>query len=405
MNRKIIILLTVFIDVLGIGIIIPVLPFYVESFGTSPFTVTMLFAVFSFFSFFSAPFLGALSDRIGRRPVLIISILSTAVGWSIFAAASSVIWLFVGRIIDGAAAGNFPIAQSYLLDIAKDDKERTTNLGLIGAIFGIGFIVGPLIGGLLSAISLDFPFWFVGGLATLNFILAIFNLPETNVHKVADKKIELNPFRPLWKSLKNSSLRPGFIAWFLFGLALASQQSTFSLYLSQVFNFTSTMVGFVMAGMGLILVFNQGFALKKIWLKYFKEESLALWLTVVMTIGLAMMGISFLFIFVIGILLISIAQSVLRAVLTSQVVKKGDRSNQGTVLGVLNSVMSLSMIIGPILAGWLFGIRANFPFLAGAFFSLVTFMILFIDNRRKAALRSELDTDDIILEEQKMELA
>ena len=145
MNKKSIILLTVLIDVLGIGIIIPVLPFYVESFGASAFIVTMLFAVFSLFSFFSAPLLGAWSDRIGRRPVLIVSIASTALGWLVFAAATSIYWLFIGRIIDGLAAGNFPIAQSYLVDIAKTGKERTTNLGLIGAVFGIGLIVGPLL--------------------------------------------------------------------------------------------------------------------------------------------------------------------------------------------------------------------------------------------------------------------
>ena len=122
MSRKFIILMTVLIDVLGIGIIIPVLPFYVESFGASAFIVTLLFAVFSFFSFFSAPLLGAWSDRIGRRPVLIISIFSTALGWVVFALSTNIFWLFIGRIIDGLAAGNFPIAQSYLVDIAKDEK-------------------------------------------------------------------------------------------------------------------------------------------------------------------------------------------------------------------------------------------------------------------------------------------
>ena len=194
MSRKLIILLTVLIDVLGIGIIIPVLPFYVESFGASAFTVTLLFAIFSFFSFFSAPLLGALSDRVGRRPVLIISIASTALGWLVFAAAGNIYWLFIGRIIDGLAAGNFPIAQSYLVDIAKTDKEKTTNLGLIGAIFGIGLIVGPLLGGVLSQISLSLPFWFVGGLAAFNVVLAFFNLPETNKNKNKDKRISFKSF-------------------------------------------------------------------------------------------------------------------------------------------------------------------------------------------------------------------
>jgi len=404
MNKKLIILLTVFIDVLGIGIIIPVLPFYVESFGASAFTVTLLFAVFSFFAFFSAPLLGAWSDKIGRRPVLIISILSTAIGWLVFAAANSVFFLFLGRIIDGLAAGNFSIAQGYLLDIAKDEKEKTTNLGLIGAIFGVGLVIGPLIGGFLSAVSLDLPFWFVGGLATLNFILAIRNLPETNKHRDSSKKIELNPLKPLARAFKNTRLRPGIIAWFLFVLALASQQSTFSLYLNQKYNFTSIMVGFMTAAMGLILIFNQAFALKKIWLKHFKEETLVVWLMLVLTIGFFFMGISYLWIFVIGILTIALAQSVLRAVMTSQIAKKGEAREQGLVLGILNSVMSLGMIIGPILAGILFGVKNNLPFLAASLFGAISFLILFFDCRRNNCQSPDLPDDEFIIEEQKVDL-
>ncbi len=404
MNKKIIILLTVFIDVLGIGIIIPILPFYVESFGASAFVVTLLFAVFSFFSFFSAPLLGAWSDKIGRRPVLIISILSTAIGWLVFAAAGNIFFLFLGRVIDGLAAGNFPIAQSYLLDIAKDEKEKTTNLGLIGAIFGVGFIVGPLIGGLLSSISLNFPFWFVGGLALLNFFLALKNLPETNNHQDAAKKIELNPFKPLIVSLRNHKLRLGFIAWFLFGLALASQQSIFSLYLNQEFNFTAIKVGLVMTGMGVILVVNQAFALRKIWLRYFKEESLIIWLMLLLALGFFLMGIAYLIIFIIGIALISLAQSVLRAVMTSQIAKKGGAGEQGQILGVLNSVMSLSMILGPIIAGVLFGLRASLPFWAAGLFGLIAFVILYIDCERNNCQGPDLPEAKMKIEEQQVDL-
>lgn len=404
MNKKLIILLTVFIDVLGIGIIIPVLPFYVESFGVSDFMVTLLFAVFSFFAFFSAPLLGAWSDKIGRRPVLIISILSTAIGWLVFAAARNITWLFIGRIIDGAAAGNFPIAQSYLLDIARDEKEKTSNLGLIGAIFGVGLIIGPLLGGLLSTISLSFPFWLVGGLSMLNFILAIINLPETNKNKNLKKIITLNPFKPLWRSLKNYKLRLNIIAWFLFGLALASQQATLSLYLSREFHFSSVMVSLVMAGSGLVLIFNQGFALKRIWLKYFQEQPLNIWLLLLLSIGLFLMGIVYLVIFIIGIIFVSLAHSVLRAVMTSQIVKKSAASEQGEILGVLNSVMSLSMIIGPILAGWLFLSRNNLPFLAAGIFALLAFTATIIDCRRQKAEGQGLSEEELLIQEQKLEL-
>ncbi|MEI7620738.1 MAG: MFS transporter [Candidatus Falkowbacteria bacterium] len=402
MSKKFIILLTVLIDVLGIGIIIPVLPFYVESFGASAFIVTLLFAVFSFFSFFSAPFLGALSDKIGRRPVLIVSIASTALGWLIFAAATNIYWLFIGRIIDGLAAGNFPIAQSYLVDIAKTDKEKTTNLGLIGAIFGIGLIIGPLLGGLLSQISLSLPFWFVGVLAAFNMVLAFFNLPETNQNKSRDKKISLDPFRPIWKAISNPNLRPGFIAWFLFGLALAGKQSILSLYLAKGFNFSSLSISLVLGGMGIILVLNQVFLLKKVWLKYFSEDHLIIYFLLIISLGFLFMGISFLLSLILGLLLLSVAQSVLRVVMTSQITKKGDAKEQGMVLGVLSSVMSLSMIIGPILAGALFSMNISFPFWASALFSILAFGIIVADSHRKRKMRLKIDSQELEIAEQKI---
>ena len=146
-KEKLVVLFTVFVDVIGFGIVIPILPFYVGSFGASPFLITLLFASFAFFAFLSSPLLGALSDKIGRRPILIASITSTAIGWFVFAGATSIPFLFLGRIIDGSAAGNFTVAQGCLVDLARDEKERSSNLGLIGAAFGVGFMIGPVLGG------------------------------------------------------------------------------------------------------------------------------------------------------------------------------------------------------------------------------------------------------------------
>jgi len=182
-KSKITIVFTVLVDILGFGIVIPILPFYVTSFGASPLTVTMLFSAFAFFAFLSSPFLGALSDKMGRRPVLLASIASTAIGWFVFASATSIPLLFLGRIIDGAAAGNFTVAQSAIVDLSKDEKDRSANLGIIGATFGIGFMVGPFLGGFLSTVSHSFPFWVAGGLACLNTMMAYFFLPETHTHR------------------------------------------------------------------------------------------------------------------------------------------------------------------------------------------------------------------------------
>lgn len=404
MSKKFIILLTVFIDILGIGIIIPILPFYVESFGVSDFVVTLLFAVFSLFAFLSAPLLGAWSDKVGRRPVLIVSIFSTALGWLVFAAASNVFFLFLGRIIDGLAAGNFSIAQSYLIDISKDQKEKTHNLGLIGMLFGVGLIVGPLLGALLSSISLAFPFWFVGALALFNFVLALINLPETHHQRENDKKLDLNPLKPFVKIFSNPNLRWSFVAWFLFGLALANEQSIFSLYLNREFSFSAAMVGFVTAAMGLVLIFNQVFALKKVWLKYFKEEALVIWMMLALSVGFFLMGLSFLILFISGIAIISLAHSVFRAVMTSQISQRGEAREQGMIMGLMNSVMSLSMIIGPLLAGLLFGLKRGLPFIAASLFTFIAFVILFLDGRRHRVQQLKLSAEELMMAKQRVEL-
>ncbi|MEI7621119.1 MAG: MFS transporter [Candidatus Moraniibacteriota bacterium] len=374
-KEKVIIVLTVLIDVLGIGVIIPVLPFYVESFGVSSFVVALLFATFALFSFVSGPFLGALSDRIGRRPVLILSIASTALGWFVFASANAVWVLFLGRIIDGMAAGNFPIAQSYLVDIAKDDKERTTNLGIIGAVFGIGLIVGPFLGALLGAISPVLPFWFVGALALLNMIGAWFFLPETHHQRGKfDKKIEINPFLPLLRATKDKIMRLRYLAFFLYGTAFALMNGIFSLFVKEVFDFSAAQIGYFFAGMGIILVFNQTIFLKKIWLKYFTEKQLEVWFFPVMAGSFLLMDFHNLVSFVLGCVLITLAQSTLRVVLSSAMAASaGER--RGEVMGTASSIVSASMVVGPLLGGALFARNFHWPFLFSAVLLILAFWL------------------------------
>ena len=363
-KEKIIIVLTVLIDVLGLGIIIPVLPFYVESFGASAITLTLLFSVFSLFSFVSGPFLGALSDRIGRRPVLIVSILSTAIGWFVFASAHAMWVLFLGRIIDGMAAGNLPIAQSYLVDIAKDDKERTANLGIIGAVFGIAFIIGPAIGAALSSISHALPFFFVAGLATLNVIGAFFFLPETHKHMDKEKKMVLNPLHPLTSAVTDKLLRARYIAWFFFGISISGMQSIFALYLGKIFGFDVVMVGVIYTAMGLAVFLNQMVLLRNFWLNYFSESSLEVWVFLSNAIGLLLLMVPSIYFLLFGIVIHVFSQSLLRVVMTSRAAGIAGFSRRGEVLGIMSSVLSLAMIGGPLLAGSLFEIKPFFPFVA-----------------------------------------
>lgn len=375
-SPKIIILFTVFLDVLGIGLIIPVLPYYVESFNVPDIVITLLFAVFSVFAFFSAPILGMISDRKGRRPVLLISLSSSAIGWLIFAFSKTIWGLFLGRIIDGLAAGNISSAQNYLIDISKDEKERIKNLGLIGAIFGISFIIGPLAGGVLSGINVKLPFIVVGTLASLNAVLAYFFLPETN-HDRNTNKISLNPFSPIIKAFKNKNVLPLYISWLLFGIAVSLNQSIFALYINKVFSWTVVASGFLMTLIGVIISLNQAFLLKKVWLKYFKESLLMIWIWIPFAIGYFMMAIPLKFAFLFGLIITALGQSIMHVVMNSQTIGFAEKKQQGEMMGILSSFMSLSMILGPIIGGIVYTIGTSLPFVLSGIILFIIFIFIF----------------------------
>ena len=379
-SPKIIILFTVFLDVLGLGVIIPILPFYVESFHVSGIVVTSLFAVFALFSFFSAPILGAISDRKGRRPVLLVSLASSAVGWLIFAFSNTIFGLFLGRIIDGSAAGNISTAQNYLVDIAKDQKERTKNLGLIGAVFGVSFILGPLIGGILSSISMKLPFIVVGIMALINTILAYFFLPETH-HERSTKKLSLNPFSPIINALKNKNILSLYISWLFFGIAISLNQSIFALYIGKVFSWTVVTSGLLMALIGIIISINQAFAIRKVWLKYFKESFLMVWTFIPFAVGYLIMAMPYKFAFIFGLIITAFGQSLMRVIMTSQIIGFSDKSEQGENMGILASIMSLSMILGPLFGGFTYEMHPSLPFILAGLILFITF--IFVSNTYK----------------------
>jgi DHA1 family tetracycline resistance protein-like MFS transporter len=379
-KEKLIILFTVFIDVIGLGIIIPTMPTYVYSFGASPSTITILFSVFALFSFLSTPVLGALSDKIGRRPILMVSILSSSIGWFVFASAHSLLVLFLGRIIDGLAAGNFSTAQSAISDVSKDQKERSANLGLVGMIFGIGFLLGPLLGGLLSKVSHVFPFWFVACLALLNFILAYFFLPETNKNLHHDKQITWNPLSPIVSALKDLKLRKLYVTWFLFSSIAMGTNTIFALYLLKVFNFGAFESGLYFTGIGIIIAFNQGFALKRFWLKYFTEKKLIVMMLGIFGLGYLVMAYPVLWFFIFGLVLTSFGQSVLRVAIASEIMGETDPRERGQASGILASLMNGASIISPLIMGQLFEMKVGLPYVTAAILCVLT--LVYIAGRK-----------------------
>ncbi len=381
LSPKFSVLLTVFIGVLGIGIIIPILPFYIESYDVGAVVVTSFFSIFAFCAFLAGPVLGVLSDRFGRRPVMILSNLATSIGWLIFASAGSLFWLFVGRIIEGLASGNISAANSYLSDISKDAKDRASNLGLLGAVFGIGFIIGPAIGGFLSRISSGFPFYFAAFLSLFATLLSIFVLPESLKEK-SKLKLSINPFRPLLRTLSKKNLRHYFVVWIFFNFGISMMQAVFALYLFSAFGFRETGSSLILAVVGLIIALNQGLLLRKFWIKNFKERDLMYYGLLILGLAFAFFSIGYLWVFLVGLLLNAFSQSILRIVVTSEVAGMCEESVRGETLGVLTSLSSLCMTLAPLLAGVLFEMNIKIPFILASIICVFAFGIVYVERRK-----------------------
>lgn len=376
-NQKIIILSTVFVDILGFGIVIPILPFYLTEFGASPLTITVLFSVYSFCAFLSAPFLGALSDRIGRRPVLMLSIFSTSIGWFIFASAISIPILFLGRIIDGIAAGNFSTAQSYLIDISRnDEKERIKNLGIIGATFGIGFILGPMVGGVLSTVSHSFPFYFAGSMALINGIFAFFFLKESNFNR-SSEKLQYNPFDRILKAYNNLSLRPLYLKWSLFSVSVVTVQTIFALYAQKAFNFNSFQTGILFTIIGLIIALNQILLLNHFWIKRYSENVLEQIMLSFAILGLILTATQNFYLFLASLPFFGTSQAIYRVVIANKAIKNGDPKMKGEVMGIITSIMTGAMVVSPIAAGALFQLNMSYPFIMGAIFAFTALLLTY----------------------------
>src|SRR5690349_14849728 len=249
-----IIFLTIFVNLIGFGIIIPLLPFYAETFGASPAVIGLLFAVFSIAQLIAAPALGDWSDRYGRRPVLIFSLLGTVVSFVMLAVAHSLTMLFLARIVDGLSGGNISTARAYVADVTEP-KDRARAYGLIGAAFGLGFILGPALSGALSHVSYTAPIWAAAAITLVATVMAWGWLPET-VHRA--RAGVGNPFRYLPALLERPIVRRVLIIDFVYWCAFAVFQTTFALFVSRRFGFTAARTGYFFAAFGVLGALIQG---------------------------------------------------------------------------------------------------------------------------------------------------
>lgn len=361
------IFLVVVVDVFGMTLMIPLLPFYAQHFGASPFVVGILLASFAACQLLSGPILGRISDTAGRKPTLIVSQIGTCIGFLVLGFANSLPLIFLGRIIDGLTAGNLTIAQAYISDVTKPE-DRTRAFGLIGIAFGLGFLIGPALSGYLSRFGYQWPAFAAAGMSFLSILATTFLLPRVEVVHSPDRD-QRGRIERITQYFRQPLPRRRLIEFFAYILSFSMLIGGTALFLARRMHFSAEQTGYVFGFSGLIGAVVQGGLLGRL-VKRFGEERLAFVGFVTMGIGLALLGtvhsVPYLLLLV-GIT--AFGSSLSRPSLTTLLTHSVGRHEQGAVLGVSQSLSSIAAIVGPIIAGWLIGheLLGVYGIAAGAF--------------------------------------
>jgi DHA1 family tetracycline resistance protein-like MFS transporter len=367
------IFLIVFVGLLGFGIILPLLPLYAEQFGASPLTIGVLLASYSLMQLVATPYLGALSDRIGRRPVLLISQIGTVLSFILLGLANSLPLLFVARILDGISGGNISTAQAYISDIA-DEEGRAKAFGLIGAAFGLGFILGPAIGGILSqGTNYHVPAFAAAAISFVSLLLTIFVLPESlpkekrNTYR-APRIIDTVALR---RALGYEQLGLLLLIFFVFNLSQAGFQGLFALFGQRKFSFGARETGYVLAYVGLLAVLVQGGGIGPIVRRFGERRTLQVGL-MLGSVGLLWAGFAASWhVLLVALVPVAIGLGVAAPTANSLITRESPPSERGQILGIGQAFAALARVVGPLLAGFAFHYEVWGPFvLAGVLVAL-----------------------------------
>lgn len=378
-----------FLVMIGFGIVIPVLPFYAKQMGASPTELGWLMAVYSLLQLIFAPFWGRISDRVGRKPVMLAGIVGLSVSFFLMAFSSKLWMLFVARIIGGfLSAANMPTVTAYVADITSHE-DRSKGMGLIGAATGLGFIFGPAIGGIFSKTSLETPFYIAGVFSLLTSIFVLFILKES---LPSHKDVQQSAKRTSIKEIFNGPILFLFFLQFFIAFSLAGLETTFAYFTAEKAHLNTVKLGYIFMIMGLAQAVVQGGAIGKLTKKF--GEGMVIQLGIILSaigFGLILLLSDFvtasIFITIFG-----IGNCLIRPSITSLLTKISS-AGHGSISGVLSSVDSFGRIVGPPVGGWLYSISIGLPYISGIILSIIAFFLyrIFAHQSKKLSIKSAVN--------------
>ncbi len=373
----------VFVDLLGYSLILPLLPYYAEDFGASLTLVGLLGTSNALAQLIAAPVIGRLSDRYGRRPLLIFSIAGTVLSFTILGLAQSLTMIFISRILDGLLGGNVALARAYITDVT-DEENRARGLGIIGAAFGLGFIIGPAMGGFLSRYGYDVPAFVAAALSLLNLIAVITWLPES-LPPEERSTLRNSPYtrfspRELRDELGKPCVGPLLHIQLLYSLAFTLFQANFTPYAKTHLGLESQKAGYVLAYVGVLAALVQGAAIGQLTARY-RERPLIVFGTALLTVSLlAWAFVPNVILLLVVLAPIALSAGILNTVLTSQLTKSVYKEDVGGTLGLAASLQTLAQIVAPGIGGTLLDNVGTWSL--GVLGSLIMFWTLSFTQRR-----------------------
>ncbi|MFX0018335.1 MAG: MFS transporter [Candidatus Hermodarchaeota archaeon] len=367
-----------FTEVLGFSSVMPIIPFLGLSLGLNPFQVGLVLSIFSLCQLFASPITGKLSDRFGRKPLLLFSQTSTLIGFILLGLANNVWILVAARLVDGLLGSNMTVSQAYISDVT-DPKYRTKIYGYSSAVFGAGLIFGPVIGGLLLSINFSAPFFFAAGISLLSIILVLLFLPESltkKAEKLAFKFGDIFPAKETKRFFKTAKIRGILVVFFIYNFGFFLFITTFALFAANQINVTPQEVSFYMAWIGVLRVIFQSALINPLTKRLGENRTTGIGVFVmIFAMAILIFSTSYWIVYL-PFFFLAFGTGVVRPILTSKLTKTVKKEETGSLLGVNNALTSIGQIIAPILGGFIleFLPTQTLPILSAAIFALIFLM-------------------------------